>query len=367
MDAESRFHLGYRPALDGVRAAAVIAVMLRHAELPVRGGGVVGVETFFVLSGFLITLLMVEEHERSSRVHLLNFYGRRALRLLPALYTVVFVFAVYAAFFVDQPQRGNTLSAVPSVIFYFANWQRAYVTGLGMFSHTWSLAVEEQFYLVWPLVFIVVLALTNSYRWLAGVATGLLVVSVITRVVIWDAGASVARVQGGFDSRASGLLVGCVAGIAVARSRHVARERATPLLVPLGLLGALGLVAACLLPLPSMRVTYSWGLGVMDVAAICLIVALVLAPASMLGRAFSLGPAVAIGRISYGLYLWHFPVFWAVGAALLGAPRIVLCSVQFAAAFGCAIASYLAIERPALRLKVRMASRAGVPSVPEPR
>src|SRR3954447_20444420 len=150
----------YLPGLDGMRALAVIAVMVYHANPSWLPGGFLGVEVFFVISGYLITLLLIGEHERSGTVSLRGFYTRRARRLLPALFTLLVAITIYTALFnrdaLGQP-RGDVLAALA----YVSNWYQIWVgqgyTAAGDFSplrHLWSLAVEEQFYLVWPLVMI---------------------------------------------------------------------------------------------------------------------------------------------------------------------------------------------------------------------
>ena len=155
----------YLPGLDGMRALAVVAVMLYHANHHWLSGGFLGVEVFFVISGYLITLLLIGEHERNGRIDLSEFWLRRARRLLPAIFTMMSGVAVYMALFKRQPQ-GRTRGDFLGGLFYGSNWYQIYV-GQGYtaneafvpFRHLWSLAVEEQFYLLWPLIMVGILRL----------------------------------------------------------------------------------------------------------------------------------------------------------------------------------------------------------------
>src|SRR4051794_3140355 len=148
----------YMPGLDGLRALAVVAVMVYHADHAWLSGGFLGVEVFFVISGYLITLLLIAEHERSDKINLVQFWKRRFRRLLPALFVMMGVLSVYLAVWYRRPQ-GRTRGDFLAGIFYGSNWYQIVVgqsyTASEAFAplrHLWSLAVEEQFYLVWPII-----------------------------------------------------------------------------------------------------------------------------------------------------------------------------------------------------------------------
>src|SRR6476660_8400096 len=181
--------LPYLPGLDGLRAIAVAAVMIYHANHEWLSGGFLGVEVFFVISGYLITLLLVAEHERKGRIDLGQFWKRRARRLLPALLLLLAGLAVFMALFRRRPM-GRTRGDFTGGIFYISNWYQIFV-GQGYTAneafvplrHLWSLAVEEQFYLIWPLVMVAVLlrwsgrALPRIALWLVGISVGITVVT----------------------------------------------------------------------------------------------------------------------------------------------------------------------------------------------
>src|ERR1051325_9449434 len=152
------FHLGYRRNLDGVRGLAILLVLINHSTLLGDGFGFVGVNTFFVLSGFLITCLLTEEYEKSGRISLRDFYMRRALRLLPALVTMLIAFVIFV-FLTDPHKRAvRELHEALFALFYFSNWAGILRIGRHIsLAHTWSLSVEEQFYIVWPLILLLLL------------------------------------------------------------------------------------------------------------------------------------------------------------------------------------------------------------------
>ena len=152
------FRLGYRPSLDGLRGVAVLVVMAHHAYVPFFRGGGVGVDIFFVLSGFLITSLLLEEWRRTQDISLRGFYIRRGLRLLPALFMLLLVLQAYALLRMRGDAFWEMEKAIGAVLGYFGNW----VAALGLYdmrvlSHTWSLSIEEQFYFLWPIILLLML------------------------------------------------------------------------------------------------------------------------------------------------------------------------------------------------------------------
>jgi peptidoglycan/LPS O-acetylase OafA/YrhL len=349
-----RAGLGYVPALDGVRAVAVLLVMFHHAKFTgADGGGLVGVETFFVLSGFLITSLLVDEFASADAIALGRFYARRALRLLPPLVVVVTAVAIYAAVIGEH----HTVNSTPSVLLYLANWVQATGRPFGLFTHTWSLAVEEQFYLVWPLVLLLLLRLGARRRTILLVTLGLALASSVTRIALWVDDGSVVRVRNGFDTRAAGLLLGGALAIVIATARATSRRRGRGTAAA-RLAGVVGLVGLLFVGTTRVNVEpwgYAWGIVLVQLAALALIAGSVLAPHSALSRVLAIAPLRAIGAISYGLYLWHFPVFLVVAHRYdLGQPATAL--VQFGVAFALAGAMYVCVERPVLAYKRRFAA-----------
>ncbi|SDP26563.1 Peptidoglycan/LPS O-acetylase OafA/YrhL, contains acyltransferase and SGNH-hydrolase domains [Pedococcus dokdonensis] len=321
--------LGRRPALDGLRGLAVLAVVAGHSLLPFSGNsGTTGVTVFFTLSGFLITRLLLEEHRATGRVDVRAFYVRRARRLGPALVLFLAVSAVFLALSSADftPWVASTLQVAN-----FANLAR---TPMGGLAHMWSLSMEEQFYLVWaPLL---ALLLARGRRGLLGpVLIGGTVLSVAIRLGLVLGGASSQRIMFGPDSRADALLIGCLVAVYLPhlQSRHTAR---------LAALGAVVLVAC--LPLGPQG---AWTLLPVALATAAVVLWAVTTDAT--GPAHALltwRPLTGLGRISYGIYLWHLPfaLAFATGRSTWTAAALTLVT-----SLSLATVSYLLVEKPFLR------------------
>jgi peptidoglycan/LPS O-acetylase OafA/YrhL len=359
MIAPSPDRLGYRPALDGVRAIAILMVLLVHTGaflIPgpddhVLPGGALGVDLFFVLSGFLITSLLLER--RGERHPIASFYLRRALRLLPAV-VVLLVGTAVIALAEGEPARtvANTFAAV---LTYTTNW--ALLAGVSIerhLTHLWSLAIEEQFYAVWPLVLLGVLATARGRTQLLWLTLGLALASAVWRAALWESGHGWERLYLRTDVRADSLLIG--AALAQLPWRRVAAV-STRWRTVAGGAALVALLAAAETLKASSAVLYLGGYSVVAILAAVLIAA-VLPGGGALATTLGAAPAVAVGRLSYSLYLWHFPIFIVVGEHTGGwatAPRVV---VAWALTFAVAAASYRLVERPALTLKGRVGRRA---------
>jgi peptidoglycan/LPS O-acetylase OafA/YrhL len=210
------YPLGYKPALDGSRAVAILAVLLFHGGAPGFGWGYIGVDLFFVLSGYLITSILLVEHAKVGRISLLDFYRRRALRLFPALAALCLTFLVYAAVALDDPTQG--IREVLIVALYAGNWIRAFSLGQPQYlGHTWSLAIEEQLYLVWPLLIWGVLFLSKGSAAKAlRLVVALAIASIGWRAILALQGATADRLYNGSDTRADALLIGAALALALA-------------------------------------------------------------------------------------------------------------------------------------------------------
>ncbi len=239
--------LGYQPSLDGLRVIAVTAVLLYHMELSWIPGGFLGVEVFFVVSGFLITALLVEERHHTGEVSLRGFWTRRARRLLPAVYALLIIVpAVTLLFYRDAAGRlgGDVIAA----FFYMSNWwqiflNESYFAQAGrppVLRHLWSLAVEEQFYIIFPALFLLLISRTgrNTTR---NVLVGVAVASAVWMAILYDPGTDPSRVYYGTDTRLSGLLLGAALAVVWTpwRSRREAARAAGPVLNSVGLGAAL--------------------------------------------------------------------------------------------------------------------------------
>ncbi len=348
--------LGYRPELDGLRALAVAAVMLFHANVSWAKGGFLGVDVFFVLSGFLITRLLLEERESSDHIALGNFYLRRILRLFPALVVVCLACAIYAAFWLPHDQLVRTWHDIFATATYHMNWVQALHTqpAFGLLDHAWSLSIEEQFYVVWPLILI----LAHRMGGVKGVGVVALVAalaSAVLRAVMAHHGVPDRRLYFGLDTHADGLLLGCglaaltllAPGLPAAMTR-----RSTQWVGPVALV-AVGLAAATVsLTSPDL---YRWGYLLFVVVTTVVIADLF--AGGLTSHLLRHQPLVSVGRISYGLYLWHWPVFLVLNGGRIHWDFVPLTLLRLTVSGVMAVLSFLLVEDPFLRLKSRLEPR----------
>ena len=343
------FKLGYRPALDGLRGIAILSVLAFHThhifDWSLLKGANAGVDIFFVLSGFLITALLIEEWEKTGEISLKNFYWRRALRLVPALLVLLTALYFLSDLLFSRVEADDTRRGIPVAFVYISDVALAFFNlRLGALQHTWSLAIEEHFYLVWPLVLLGSLRLGISKKRLVLLTLLLAVASALHRAVLHQFGAPPVRTYYGIDTRADSLLIGCAAGLCVSWS--LVRARAfRPLLVP-----ALIFIGFCMAATGYGSSFMSLGgFTLLALATAVLLVNVVLAPSSYLRGFLEWGFLVWVGRISYGLYLWHYPVFKTTSFLNLSWPLELGVALAVTVAVTCL--SYYLIERPALRLK----------------
>ncbi|MEV4759719.1 acyltransferase family protein [Micromonospora sp. NPDC049559] len=364
----------YLAGLDGLRAIAVTAVVLYHLFPALLPGGFVGVDVFFVISGFLITTLLLAEHARTGRVRLREFWVRRARRLLPALFLVIGVASSVALLVGGDVLVGLDRQIVGAGTFT-NNWLEMAAgsdyfdaTTLHVFTNFWSLAVEEQFYAVWPFVVVGLLGLpVLAWRHRAGALTALLLAlgSAAWMAVVFD-GANATRVHYGTDTHAVGLMLG--AALAFRRDRRHATPTGDPgsgparrrLTQALGLLSLAALVGLMIWLPERAAVTYRGGLALASLLTAVVIVASV-GQRGVLRRLLESAPLRWLGLHSYGIYLWHWPVIVLLRHALpADVPGSTTALVAGVATLAAAAASYRHLEEPVRRLGVRAFLRRGV-------
>lgn len=334
-------------SLDGLRALAVFAVVAYHADLPLTIGGYIGVDVFFVLSGVLITTLLMREKARFGFISLKLFYLRRALRLFPAVIVVSAVTALAWWLVPFAPLRSETLWGTVAAVTYLSSWVRAFdISTLAYMGHTWSLAVEEAFYVVWPLAIIGFYRIRANIRNLVIAAA---VVGILYRLAAPTLfGWSSERIYNAPDTRAEQILIGCALAVILGKSAI-----RVPFVYALAS-GAVLAAAAMFVPLDS--VLYSQGGStIIGLAAAVVIAHLWTDTESPLARLLRWTPLVWVGRRSYGIYLWHRPIFGLLFGA--GLPLPVLAALGLVLTLAIPAFSFKYIEEPLLRVKDRMQTR----------
>lgn len=340
-----------------MRGIAVLAVLYHHLPTATgpRGFGLVGVCVFFALSGFLITALLLREWEGSGTVHVGEFYRRRVVRLLPALAIVLPVVVAWTALLGFDARRPAFFSAV-----YLSNWARINNEPLGVFAHTWTLAVEAQFYVIAPLLFLLAMRHLRA-RWVFVATLALAGVVAAWRAALWlFAGSLVRWADGGLliyvtratDTRLDAILVGVAAAFVFVR---------TPIVVPTRVAAvAAALIVALGFADPEGDLMIVLGMAVVPVAAAVVIVHLV-STDSPIRRALAWRPLTVVGLISYSLYLWHLPVYRLLFYQAPGLPWWLVAVSAVSLTFALAAASYLLVER---RFLGHRRVRPGPPSPP---
>lgn len=348
---EDALRLRHVPALDGLRGIAVLAVLAFHAGH--LRGGYLGVDLFFVLSGFLITTLLVIEWEARQTISLGRFWSRRARRLLPALFALVAAVSAAAALFPELAVPGLRADAL-ATLGYVANWRFVFADNgywdafesASPLEHAWSLAIEEQFYVVWPVVVFAALQLAGR-RGLAAVTGVLAVASAAAMVVMFDPSRDPSRIYFGTDTRAASILAGALLALVTARRpwsrqrRRSARAAGEAAFVVFALM-------VVFLDGTSPRL-YRGGFVLSALTGVALVAAAAVGSNGPLKSFLSSEPLQLVGRVSYGLYLWHWPVFLVLDADRVGLGGTALTGVRLVATSVVTAASYLLLELPIRR------------------
>ena len=343
-DSPSSRHL---PCLDGLRAVAVSMVIVTHFGYPALGG--LGVSIFFVLSGFLITTLLLRELEATGTVSLQGFYARRSLRIFPAYYTFL-AFSAAIDFHHGDPRIQPVI--VPALFYYLNYYHAVHGHSEASIAHAWSLAVEEQFYLIWPLAFLWVTRWQRARLPLALLLT-------IGAVAVWRTVAYTFLSLGqswaydAFDCRCDALATGCLLAVLL-RHPKVARALAAAARHRLLLVAVLPLIV-WIEVVDDGRLRYSVGFTVNAILIAFVMSQLLARPQTLVGRLLESGPLRSIGKVSYGMYLYHV---WGLTVGLHVAhshgPLGLL--VGYVATVGFALVSYYVIEKPFLNFKQRFAT-----------
>ena len=355
----------YLPSIDSLRALAVLAVIIYHVDVNYLPGGFLGVDLFFVLSGYLISSLIIKEYRKTGSLNLYNFYIRRARRLLPAVYFMITIGLVVMVLFNEVLLRKSHLDAIFGYI-YSSNWwyifhKLDYFDSFGAqspFKHLWSLAIEEQFYMIFPLLFLLInrkkkskdgtYKLNKNFLY---VVLGLILVSLIAHILLFDIN-NISRIYFGTDTRAFSLLVGVVGAILYPMEKLHAKE--TPqqniMYSVVSLVSIATLITVMIYT--SEYNTWLYRGGFLLVAILGLIVIISSGKQhTLMSRLLSFKPVVFIGKISYSLYLWHFPILvLTTPVSEIGNPNIIFVILRIILTFALATASYVFVETPIRKL-----------------
>jgi peptidoglycan/LPS O-acetylase OafA/YrhL len=374
----------YMPGLDGLRAIAVLAVIAFHEQFSWAPGGLLGVALFFTLSGYLITDLLLSRWLATGQAQLGNFWARRARRLLPALFVMLAIVTAWVTL-LDRARLADLRGAAGAAATYSSNWYLI-VQGQSYFSrfappqpldHLWSLAVEEQFYLIWPwlllagLYFIRRRRSAGAIRWLALPTLALAAGSAVLMWALYQPAVDPTRVYEGTDTRACGLLIGAALAM-VWSSRTAGRaSRTTSRILDVPAALGLGVIAVMIWRVGQYSTfLYHGGLVLLAIATAA-VVAAAACPGSLVGAALSWRPLRWIGVRSYGIYLWHYPVIVLTTPAN-GAEDLPRAAWQIAASIGLAALSWKFVEEPVRhgaigrawhRIRTRKFAGLGVPRI----
>jgi peptidoglycan/LPS O-acetylase OafA/YrhL len=349
--------LNYWKSLDGLRAFAVAIVLAAHAGSPFPRSGGVGVDIFFVLSGFLITRILARECERYGKINRKSFYIRRLLRLSPALLACLALFVILTLAS-GKPVR---LDVAALVLTYTSNYAQAvWNYDMGSMAHCWSLAIEEQFYLLWPFVILLLQRLLASNL---GKCMGLLGVALL--LVIYRAAMvgtySAGRIYFGLDTHMDGLVLGSALAYGLMaidnRTSQTEKSPSTQVFKALSLILVPISIGGLIVTMHFLTWAHPWmgliGYFLVALASCVLIADLVASPFSQVRCICEASILVYVGKLSYGLYLYHYPIYRFCESYFTDIPRYQLVSIMVVASIATAVVSYHMLEKPVLRLKAK--------------
>jgi len=370
--SSTRFRLGNRPPLTGFRAFALTTVLVYHSNFHTWPGSWIAIQMFFVLSGFLITSMLAAEGDRNGRISLRAFYARRAARLLPPLALTIALILIYAAIVPVAQASTRIWGDSAAALFYFADYRQAFghEPFFGFLAQTWSLSIEEQFYVIWSVLMVTSVALRKKALAYGFAAAGL-VGSIADR--LWQTysaphfnDAVFTRIYYAFDTRADALFLGCLLGLLATDGYLNDWGRRSRQLLGAAAVTAVAFLIWILYNAPLFQeVMVVWWIPLTTISSAIIIVHFVINSDKWGARIVGLGVFVFLGDLTYTLYLVHWPVYLAIQQDSLGGywPTEL---VRLAIIFTIAIASWFVIEKPLLRWRQRSAARAIGPTTAEP-
>lgn len=342
--------------LDGLRAIAVIVIFLHHTGLTSLHGGFIGVDLFFVLSGYLITRILLNEHLKVGKIDVINFYWRRMKRLYPALVFFLFIICLYIFFF--EKNINLTMEIIPSAL-YFMNWIRAFqIYDAPLTGHTWTLSIEQQFYLLWPFAMIFILSFRPRKAFL--IIFSMIFSIVAWRLYLYNIDAPDARIYAGFDTHSDGLVIGTALAFG--------GNNLCKLISKFWMLSSAYIIFVLSTKTGDSIAASSIGFLVTSLASASLIAKIVTEQDSILVKILKFRPIAFLGMISYGFYLWHYSVIKIMlysGNDQFGAffgsfehAREVMLAATFMITLVLTLLSWYLVEKPILNAKSRYTSEA---------
>lgn len=359
-----RFRLGNRPPLTGIRAILLATVLIYHSNFRTMPGTWVALQVFFVLSGFLITAMLADEGKRNGRISLKRFYSRRVVRLGPPLLLAVLLLILYSAFVFVPGAEQRVWQESAAALFYFEDYRVAFGREpfLGYFAHTWSLSVEEQFYVIWSILMVAAVA-ARRHRlayWFAGIGVVLSASDrlwLVYRTHVWTH-AAFTRAYNPFDSRADALFLGCILGLLASDGYLHAWSRWLVRVLPAAAIASTMFMVWILFEAPLFsRNVILWWMPFSTIATGVILMYFVMCPVGRGSRVVGCGFLVYIGNLTYTAYIVHFPVYLIF---LPGYDRMSFwptMAVRLAITFGIAIASWHLMEQPLARWRQRSAAK----------
>ena len=345
------YPLGYIPALDGLRGLMTVGVMVAHVYWIIGPFAVLFLDFFFLMSGYYITSLLLRDIQRHDGIRYREFYRRRFARILPAFLLMVLGYLLFCSIFV--PTFRDALFASLIALSYISNWWQAFqIPGIGNMGHTWTLAVEEQFYLLWP-ISLALLVRICGVRWRLVCAIGGIAFAFWGwRIWLTMTDAPWPRLYYGLDTRADALMVGCALSVGLTLLPAGAYPKIERFLPKLGwpLLTLPFIIGALFTTFPTPSYFYA---GIMLCGALpgaVLVTVLVRTSDTSLHRFLERPKFVFLGRIFYGMYLWHYPILFAM-RDLTGASSLVLAAVGLPLTVLMSTLSYAYIERHFMRVR----------------
>lgn len=339
----------YFPALDGLRGLMALGVIFAHVKLAWFPGAQIMMDVFFVISGFLITLILLRNVKRTGNLQLLKFFARRVRRLYPALLLVIVVYLVVAAILVDD--LAPILTDAIRTLFYYSNWTKLYDHVYPTyFEHTWSLSIEEQFYLLWPALLLITLKLRLGRAKTLLLFAGLMLIAAGWRNFLVFEGVEWSRVYYGLDTRMDAFFMGGI--LAIAWGEWGEKWRRSIIFLRLMQVCACLLFVLILLCKPREIYYFVWQQSLVLLFSGATVLALILPMENWFKSCLSSRPIQRLGLMCYGIYLWHWPLLWLL-VVKFSFPPIVNLAIVMPSTLLLAYLTYRYIELPILSKRSR--------------